>query len=114
MSYGSITEQNCSANAFYLSLKSQYRANFACKLCRIAKLVVPTPRSNGCGVPWTYIAWPIESRARLKAPSMNRFYVSTVLGILSLSPFALRADTLNVLGVADAFSVLGATTVTNT
>ena len=45
---------------------------------------------------------------------MNRFYLSTVLGILSLSPFALRADTMNVLGAADAFSVLGATTITNT
>jgi len=45
---------------------------------------------------------------------LNKLSAISVLGVLSLSSLALRADTLNVLGVADNFSVLGATTVTNT
>jgi hypothetical protein len=45
---------------------------------------------------------------------MSRLCAITVLGFVSLSTLALKADTLNVLGAADAFSVLAATTVTNT
>jgi hypothetical protein len=36
------------------------------------------------------------------------------LGILSLLPAIAKADELNIMGTADNFAVLGASTVTNT
>ena len=46
--------------------------------------------------------------------SMKNVCVVLALGILSLSAASLRADQLDVLGTADSFAVLGASTVTNT
>lgn len=45
---------------------------------------------------------------------MKRFAGSLALGFLCLSPALLRADSLNVLGTASGFAVLGGSAVTNT
>lgn len=45
---------------------------------------------------------------------MKRFAALLALGSLSLTAVSLHADSLNVLGSAGNFAVLGATTVTNT
>jgi len=74
---------------------------------------VPTPRSMDAESLGPITFGPIDAE-HVTRPTMKRLSVITVLGVLSLSSLALRADTLNVLGVADNFSVLGATTVTNT
>ena len=45
---------------------------------------------------------------------MKRFAGSLALGFLCLAPMFVQADSLNLLGTANGFAVLGASAVTNT